>query len=502
MLASLPLLAVCQRWRCLALPAVYSTVFIKYYAEFNSDGSESSPEAFSVVTNLDLAISAGCLGVVRKVEIDVRCSANPFPGLGVAIQMLRAAAEEWRGPVSLGISLYPEFLAFGRTGHAIAPYGDDIKQASAVLAAMLPRVRHMSFGGVRMDSIARELFGRLASLYADRLCAIDSQHPITVPRDCVFTQLRSVCVARDSRVGYQLPRMDPAMLVKLELPGWPPEHSWAPFSMDGDSALINFPNLKLLDFQCYDIFAAEEPMERCQDGRAWKLCFPKLQELRIDSVWNSCPLLEHAVLPAHMDAISIETPPALLQYVSGLSLPATRSLTIGINEGGEDGAAALATANRILNGARGSEERILNICDHALSVLPEAITCTLITQLTIAPAISVDTVLNLVQRLPSLTSLEVYTCLTDGAQADLSVPEPGSGYMVDPFETKMKKMYISGHEQNALVALAKYLLLRIPTLQTFGSLDIPERLIVAFVGAYLEQYPRLADIRLELGSSD
>ncbi|KAJ2779415.1 hypothetical protein H4R18_004035 [Coemansia javaensis] len=52
-----------------------------------------------------------------------------------------------------------------------------------------------------------------------------------------------------------------------------------------------------------------------------------------------------------------------------------------------------------------------------------------------------------------------------------------------------------------IVPVAKYLLLRIPTLAEFDLGSIPEKPIAEFVDAYSKRYPHLAGIKYKLGNS-
>ncbi|KAJ2784889.1 hypothetical protein H4R18_000814 [Coemansia javaensis] len=72
--------------------------------------------------------------------------------------------------------------------------------------------------------------------------------------------------------------------------------------------------------------------------------------------------------------------------------------------------------------------------------------------------------LGLIRMLPNLTSLRIWNLTVK----DISVPEPDEDCLVEPFSTKIKEMKISvspdESEPEMLVVVAKYLLLRIPTL--------------------------------------
>ncbi|KAJ2776898.1 hypothetical protein H4R18_005425, partial [Coemansia javaensis] len=89
--SSLPLLAVCRRWRRLACASVYDTAYIKCYTRssggaYDSDPSEDDLKAEAtkaeMTSNLDLIVTTGCVNTVKGVHIKV-CNAKDieFPRL-------------------------------------------------------------------------------------------------------------------------------------------------------------------------------------------------------------------------------------------------------------------------------------------------------------------------------------------------------------------------------------------------------------------------------------
>ncbi|KAJ2776666.1 hypothetical protein H4R18_005554 [Coemansia javaensis] len=398
--ANLPLLAVCRRWRRLALTTVYSGVAICYDSRASRDSGPDDghhpdnmadePDDPAITTNLDLVVSAGCVQAVKRAQIVVDHKTNPLPGLGAAIRLMRAAAAgEWRGVRRLDISTMSaeRTLALGVNA---ADYESEIKQTSAALAAILPGVCNVTFKDYFASPVVRELDGQLAVLYSDQLEGLLSYHTITVPPDHTFRQLKSVSIGHDSSISYQHPRVDPAKLVSLSLTLWPSDHSWAPFSADGDSGVIEFPNLRRLGVAYWITTRTADGVEaRHPDGHPWRLHFPKLDRLL-----------------------------------------ASRSTTM------------LVAANRILESARESKEKALVVYDESMPVLPETITCTSLTALDIWAEASVDTMLGLIRKLLSLAKLHIWSLTLRNIQEDISVPGPDEDCLVEPFNTNIKEMLI------------------------------------------------------------
>ncbi|KAJ2777496.1 hypothetical protein H4R18_005122 [Coemansia javaensis] len=429
--ANLYLLAVCQRWRRVALPIVYSTVAIQYGSD-PEDAKEdnkvatqrgSDPGDAKVATNLGLVASAGCAQAVGRIEIRVFHAVDPFPGLAEVIRLMRTAAEEWSGARTLAISMNPDTRVFDKFKVNVGEYEDEIGRTSAGLAATMPGVRHVVFDEYETNLIARELYGQLAAFYSGQLRSILSQHPITVHPDCTFRQLEHLQIRRQCRIGYQHPRVDPRTLVSLCLLGWPPTHSWAPFSADCGSDTIEFPSLKRLEITYLD----------------------PLQVLSV---------------------------------------------------------AVISAIDRILETAQGSSEVVLELDSMPLRGAHEFMARTLVTELLIHSEVTLDFMLGLILGFPSLTALTLSELRPEAISEDISVPGPGEASLVQPLSTKLKRIHISTWESDGikdkLVAMAKYLLLKIPTLTEYHSKETPEWDILEFVDAYSDRYPHLDSVKFSL----
>ncbi|KAJ2779958.1 hypothetical protein H4R18_003704 [Coemansia javaensis] len=508
--ANLPLLAVCRRWRYLVLAAVYSGVDICYGDSGRGSGSDddhassapSEPDDAEITTNLDLVVSAGCVQTVKQMSITVYYRTNPFPGLDAVIRLMRGAAEEWRGVRQLDVSVLATGHLLGLRANA-ADHKAEIKQTSAALAATMPGVCRVFFDSNYLGSAVQEFGGRLAVLYSDQLESLLSRHPVIVPPDHTFGQLKRVSIEYGGVISYQHPRVDPARLVSLGLEWWPVDHSWAPFSADNGSKTIEFPSLKRLNVMYQPADVADDAEAGCRDGRPWELHFPELERLCVNCKQDTCSLLEYAVLPAHMSVISIKAAAPVLVRVAEMGLPASQSLKITVSADTDGNPAALVAANHILESAHESKELELEVEDRLLPVLPESIACTSLTVLAIWANTNTDTMLRLIQMLPRLARLHVQSLTLGNTQEDISVPGPDESRLVDPFNSSIEEMWIwASPDEPApemLVLVAKYLLLKIPTLVYLRSADISERQITEFVDAYSKRYPHLASIKHELG---
>ncbi|KAJ2714375.1 hypothetical protein H4R19_001762 [Coemansia spiralis] len=504
---NLPLLSVCQLWRYLATPMVYSHAFVQYgkrpgfEARHVYDPNVEEPADVAVITNLDLVTMVSGASAVKKMNIDVCYQANPFPGWRNIIQKVRTVATTWR-VVELNVAMHPGVFSFGDDDENVAKYTDDIAEVGDALAALVPDVRRLDCGGLNLNPIARSLYGRLAAHYADQLQLFKSRHPISEPLDCQFTRLRKVDISYDQVIDYQLPRMASGELVDMSFTHAPPNHSWASFSTDSSLRMIEFTKLKKLDVSYYEVYRDNGVAVRHRDGHPWVLRFPSLESLSISCGQDFCPLLEYAVLPPHMESIYIDVNPATFQQLADVVLPATRRLSLSISRSSGGDPSGLPAINSLLKSARGCESLELEIKDYQLPVVPESITCTALTRLLVSGPTSVDTMLAFIERMPKLRELTFDKLDLSDVQTDISIPEADEDANVEPLSTSLRVLAINydreRHSPDMAVAVAKYVLLRIPTMTKLIAAQTPKDPVLEFVEAYTPRYPHLDGIVLRL----
>ncbi|KAJ2798798.1 hypothetical protein H4R21_003789 [Coemansia helicoidea] len=505
----LPLLAVCRQWRRVAIPLVYNAVFVKYRDDSDSDDdasidSQTREETTNVVikTNLDLVAMVSHAHAVKRVRIDVHCLTNPLPGWQEVIQRMRTAASKWR-VVELAVDMQPDEHSYDGNVVDMANYADEVAEVSDMLTTLMPDVRSLECGSNR-SPISQSLWGRLASHYAEQLQRFESHRPMILPLDCQFVKLKMFHTNYNYVNGYQLPHVASGELVEVSLVYGPPNHSWASFSADNDSWAIEFPNLTKLCVEYHSVYLENEIAVRHRDGHPWRLHFPSLKVLYIECFRDICPLLEYAVLPPHMESITLDMRSAAYLEMASVVLPMTKRLSICISRHSSGDPIGLPVANRILESAHGCEELKLRIDDQMVYVLPETLTCTALTHLEVSSIISVDTMFAVIRTLPKLVMLALHNLDLSNIRANLRVTYADKDAVVESLHPSLKSLYITaswnsrGRNTARAVAMLQYMLLRIPTLTRAHSWDIPKEPVRHFVWSYTPRYPHLSGVVLEL----
>ncbi|KAJ2778688.1 hypothetical protein H4R18_004439 [Coemansia javaensis] len=497
---NLSLLAVCQRWRRLALPVAYGAVSVEIKARGARVGSSPSETTYMGVpirSNLDLVVSAGCVNLVKSVCIEAKYSGSPSAAFNSVLGFMRAAAGEWSGVRLLEVALSPAATAAEHDDN------DDIQAACGAMVAMMPGVSELYFstGAFHPVPAVSEAYGCLAGLYSDRLEELGASYPVAFPRDASFKRLRRIRVGYAYEPGRRLPQINPDVLETLELSIWPLFRVLSALGSDDGSREIVFGSLKELRLSCYDGGASDvEDGEDSADAKAaWQLQFPRLETLCINTTLGTCSLLEYSVLPPRVSSIRFRAAPAVLRDIARASLPAARDIEIVIPHGTGNDPSAISAATNLLAGARASRRVELDVWDYAVPVSPGAVSAKL-THLTIHGLASLGTLFSLIQRLPDLVYLELQKVYLDGYQAGLSVPGPDDGHPVEPLNTKIKYLAVwaSDDEQapEQFADVAKYLLLKIPTLSHLCPDRALRPCLKEFVDVHSGQYPHLKAVKI------
>ncbi|KAJ1725096.1 hypothetical protein LPJ61_005672, partial [Coemansia biformis] len=173
------------------------------------------------------------------------------------------------------------------------------------------------------------------------------------------------------------------------------------------------------------------------------------------------------------------------------------SIVLKVSHFSQYSSSGFAAVNRILESTRGSDEIGLDIADGDLHILPESITCTALTKLCVSGPTSMDTMLGFIQRLPNLAKLIVHKLVLDSAQSDLSIPDASNHTPLEPLDTRLSMLAINydgnQHSPDTAVAVAKYMLLKVPTLTEFHTAQTPQQPVVDFVATFAQWYPHLSN---------
>ncbi|KAJ2715330.1 hypothetical protein H4R19_001256 [Coemansia spiralis] len=482
---------------------VYDTVVIECSTE-GTEGAEvneffDGPENVNIKTTLDLVADAKCLHMVRNVDIYVSYPTTPLQGLEAVIERMRGAAGEWAGVRKLVLNLYPWGLEEGDEFPPAADYEDEIASSSSALAALMPRLREITFDDFSETPVICVLYGRLAGFYADQLQVLHGNNPPVAPQDRVFARLRDVKITGfqfESLEG-KLPRLDPEVIESLVLKRLAANDMWSMFCADSDGCAITFPRLAHLDLKYRPRFTMD--YEQLPDERPWYPQFPAAKRVRISSGDKECHSMDNAVFPNRLESLDISACFGTLSVFAGRKVHVSQNLTLSVDFEPDVNYHSIDIANRMLEAADSCSLRRLEIASMD-EIPPELITYMGLTHLDLNGPTNADDVMELICRLPHLVDLRVGSLTLTDAQTDFSIPECTEHEPVAPLNTQIRSFDINFVGQGELSDLGNqmltYLLLKIPTLKSITTPFVPKKHRQAIIDKYVQWYPHLANVKL------
>ncbi|KAJ2698068.1 hypothetical protein H4R19_005620 [Coemansia spiralis] len=109
-----------------------------------------------------------------------------------------------------------------------------------------------------------------------------------------------------------------------------------------------------------------------------------------------------------------------------------------------------------------------------------------------------------IEILPKLQALTFYSLDASDIKADISIPEAEANTTIAPLSTSLKALAINYERERFMpdraVAVAKYMLLRIPTLVKLFAVQTPREQMQSFVAEYAPQHPHMGGVKIELDS--
>ncbi|KAJ2713508.1 hypothetical protein H4R19_002210 [Coemansia spiralis] len=431
-----------------------------------------------VTTNLDLIAAAGCTNIVKDVLIYVKYVKAPLAGLAMAVEQMGRATMHW-GRVN---RLQLDFAGIVRDNHDNTVAFQSLARA---LLGMCPGVRNLQTDSLAISSSVDGLFALLVAGYASQLREFHGRTG-PLPAGVAFNQLERLTLSLRESDGLPPQSVDTGRLRHLQLDSLPLSFSWDMFTSNGSQGIV-FPELVSLSID-YVWLALVNP--QC----LLRLHFPKLQTAKVRCYTYEMLLLFWAVFPTKMDKLEIESSAEQLLTLDDMEIPQVKHIHFTLTGHVVD-PEALVAVSRFLRRACCSKKG-LTIKSSWADVRPETITCTDLTSLKVHTQVSSDMVLALIEHLQRLQTLEFSDVDTRGMLADVSVAPLDAHEPMEPLSTSLQSLEIMPNRDSSgydTVALAKYLLVRLPNMKCFSMFRVSKQSLLDFACEYVSLYPHLAN---------
>ncbi|KAJ2124307.1 hypothetical protein IW147_001853 [Coemansia sp. RSA 720] len=282
---TLPVLAICRRWRELTIHLVYSTVIIGDGPVIESSYmpvdvcSSSDIGTRNQNTNMDLLQSTGYIKHSR--ELVITQTPNEYPiQLLVFIKQALCNFSEWTGIRVLRLSFCMTIYNYelraenGSEDNALAV------QIAQDIAKKLCNVDTLAIRTMLDDEILIEFVESLGRCYFGQLKDIWWMTPGRIGSDCTSTRL-TTCLLRHANNEQDMPLIRPQQLKSMRLVPFTNTFSWQCFRFDKQSN-IAFENLEHLSLESrhYGIRVPDgTPMTL--ENEELNIVFPSLRQLSL-----------------------------------------------------------------------------------------------------------------------------------------------------------------------------------------------------------------------------
>ncbi|KAJ2715924.1 hypothetical protein H4R19_000936 [Coemansia spiralis] len=338
---------------------------------------------------------------------------------------------------------------------------------------------------------------QLSQHYHQQLRILHFDGRTDMPPTNSFPQVRDLYFAGTYLLPDHIPQVDAAKLERLRLHRVDPLHSWAAFGADNSSGMIKFSALTSFSVDYVPVNnIGRAPVAR--DRRSVKLGFPLLRSARIECPSGLCPMLAGAVFPCLMESLDIRISAPVWRSISHMELPVATRLKLAILSSVGDDTRLPLSFNQLLTNSHQCGDATLRADFHEPSAYLPRIALTGLTGLVVGVPISADMLLDIIGKLPRLVTLVALRSKRDPIQADIAIPGPSECHPVEPLDAKLQTLSYGQRDAHELsdadVVIYQYLLLKLPSLQWFGTRSKLTEKLAPFVEAYQEWYPHLAGV--------
>ncbi|KAJ2447972.1 hypothetical protein EV183_005659 [Coemansia sp. RSA 2336] len=265
-----------------------------------------------------------------------------------------------------------------------------------------------------------------------------------------------------------------------------------------------FPNLQYLNvyspLDCIDS-ATEELVQRhisCS-----RLYLPKLRSLILVNNYKYCPILSTAVLPRQMDILSVSVSPQTIMMLAKSAIPQVQQLSIqqhmctDIERG-----STVAALRHIFHQTSIAANAMLTFDSPTRSIMPSELGGACITYLSVRRGVTLTMLAEFMNSLYALTRLEAHLCQQCKSELELATPDKAE-HPLRPFAARINYFRLDyDYSTDSIVPFIRYILPRLPHIETLDSYMTFREPIVQFVEEYKSLYPHLSIVKLVLNPSN
>ncbi|KAJ2548085.1 hypothetical protein EV175_004963 [Coemansia sp. RSA 1933] len=511
---TLSLLAVCRRWRTVALPVVYRHVFIdvttsaEHMQKMRYEETVDAGLASDIITmtNIDLFEVSGLRPLGKVLTIQFEGITSLYFAFSELSKLLVSAGDmvtPWRN-----IST----LIFPSCWHDKADFDTEVVEPANeivhglvtkytdIFSKTIPNVSVLELCNQSGSALHQIIETRVIESYASHLRSISSFAPLKLELSStpplVLTSLSIGLQGKDSPLN-SLPRVCSQTLRRLRINGMSDINAWRMFSDrtrakeedEDDEAYfvdnIAFPCLTDLNlfYHYSDAVSRQKSVTSSAQSRlayeGRRLCFPRLERLKLCTFSLNSPFFAISKLPSQLLVLDVEAPANALAALAALDLPIVERLHLHQNplfEPDDQPPSNLAALNAMLKGHHGTKHtEVIIEGEDGYKLDPWVAQQAKIARFSVDMSLNVADMLEMLQTMPDLTRLSINSLDLSDMPAALKQPwswnlNEGLSSEAQPHSSKIRTIDIDDCEeappasQEQKHALAKYLVSSFPTL--------------------------------------
>ncbi|KAJ2676395.1 hypothetical protein IWW42_000684 [Coemansia sp. RSA 1085] len=228
----LRLLAVCSRWRHIALDIVYRYLGITYgdcewpFAEVTEDTQADEPKFEDLETNIDLVGELGLSHLVRKLDLTIYYFTNPLLGLKTVMTRLKQVSSIWPSVKVINITAECNPALYGLVSRDVNQLKASITGLVDDMQMVLPNVNSLISWSNNDNALVRRIVGELAERYSSQIARISANHQLQTWNPQSFAKLKYLKANLEHMAAYHYPTVFPDSLVSLCLRNIQPDNEW------------------------------------------------------------------------------------------------------------------------------------------------------------------------------------------------------------------------------------------------------------------------------------
>ncbi|KAI9506034.1 hypothetical protein BX070DRAFT_219229 [Coemansia spiralis] len=244
-------MAVCRKWKFLALPLAYHCISIRISSANKSEdqlrNAKEQVKYATVATNMSF-LPYKCKRVPRMLELDVRYSSNPLPSLRLIMDILNAKNFVLQRVCELRVLAFPTSKVLNRESDELSLKSAIVEQIADGLVCLVPNINIINCFDLSGDPLVSLFKSAIVRLYGQQVCKIECNSEL-LPKDTnIFSNnLQSLAIYHTSSGFSPISHIPTQSLRRLVLSGVDEWFYWKSFEDRDHPWCISFPNLESIE---------------------------------------------------------------------------------------------------------------------------------------------------------------------------------------------------------------------------------------------------------------